>query len=839
MQKLLKLFRPLIILNFKHPVLVLLSCVLLAIVGGYFASNLKVDTDIANLLPDTNKHVVALNKLQDTVGGETEMRVAIKSPDFEANLAFAEMLIEESMKLFYDRRQIPFFNRFEFRRETDVLKDNALYLATDSEMQDIITFLEEEIEQAKMDANPFLFDLFDDEEFDDLESEGSSDINLDSFKESYNDLIPTEYPVNADSTLLVIKLFPAGSKSDIRYLEDMFQEFGDLVEELNPASFHPQMEVKFGGRLKRHLNELESIMEDVLNSFSTGIGSVILLVILYFFIKKYVNYRRSSRINQKHSIWAHLLRAPVPFLVIGIPLIISLMWTFGLAYLHLGVLNTMTSVLFVILFGLGIDYGIHYYARYIELRSDGEDIEEALLHAYQITGAAIMVSAVTTASALFILMFADFRGFSEFGFIAGVGILLALFCMLFVLPSLLVLFEKMNWILLYPRSKNYKQNEYIKRYPFSKTIVVIGLLISAVVLINSGNLRFEFEFGKLEPEFPEFVAFQEFASGVDEGGRRNPAYIIADTDEDVFEILEILRLRKASNPDTKVADIDALQERFPPNDDMAMQKLENIARVRALLQDPVLINQQDENLDILRRASQTTEPLDETLIPDFLKNRFMTQEGEIGKFVIIYPAVGLSDGRNSIAFKNEIGTVELSSGKVYHATSTSIVAAEMLELMHNESPYMVIATFILVFVFMLYSFWSVRWSLMALIPLVIGLLVLFGFMLIFGLKFNFYNLVVLPAILGIGCDNGVHLAHRYRHEGRNSMWNVLSSTGQHISIGSLTTMLGFAGLLFTAHPGLQSIGIMAVLGIGMTLLTAIIFLPAMIQVLEDKNWIRF
>src|SRR5690625_8006908 len=73
---------------------------------------------------------------------------------------------------------------------------------------------------------------------------------------------------------------------------------------------------------------------------------------------------------KKHSIWSHLIRMPVPVMVIGIPLLISLAWTFGLTYFQLGVLNTMTSVLFVILFGLSIDYGLHYYARYIELRSE-------------------------------------------------------------------------------------------------------------------------------------------------------------------------------------------------------------------------------------------------------------------------------------------------------------------------------------------------------------------------------------------------------------------------------------------------------------------------------------
>ena len=186
-------------------------------------------------------------------------------------------------------------------------------------------------------------------------------------------------------------------------------------------------------------------------------------------------------------------------------------------------------------------------------------------------------------------------------------------------------------------------------------------------------------------------------------------------------------------------------------------------------------------------------------IPDYLKSRFITRDGKVGRFVIVYPSQGLSDGRKSIAFKNDVGTITIENGKTYHAANTSIVAASMLDLMRTESPYMVGATFIIIFLFMIYTFRSFRWSVISMMPLLVGLLWLFGLLMIFGLQFNFYNLVVLPAILGIGCDSGVHLAHRYREEGRDSMWAVLSSTGQHITMGSLTTMLGFAGLMLTVH----------------------------------------
>jgi len=170
----------------------------------------------------------------------------------------------------------------------------------------------------------------------------------------------------------------------------------------------------------------------------------------------------------------------------------------------------MTSVLFVILFGLGIDYGIHYYARYIEMRADGFDVAESIMQSYEKTGSAIVVSALTTSVALFVLMFADFRGFSEFGFIAGMGILFALFCMLFVLPSILVLFEKWKWILLPPRSEKVVLKPLIRRFPYARTIIGFGIATAIVVIAFSGNLEFEYEFGNLEPEFPEYQEFREF-----------------------------------------------------------------------------------------------------------------------------------------------------------------------------------------------------------------------------------------------------------------------------------------------------------------------------------------
>jgi predicted RND superfamily exporter protein len=834
MKQILRFFQPLLALNISHPFLVIGVSLLIAIVSGFFALQLRVDTDIANLLPKDHPNVLALNSLKEIVGGETEMQVAIKSPSFEANKAFAEALIPKTLELWYSRYDDFYFKNVEYKKDTELVKNNALYLASKEELEEITFWLEDEIYYAKEEANPFFVDFEDDFE-DDLEQ---NEDPVEGFKESYDILVPSEYPVNEDSTIMVLKFFPTGSKSDIRYLEDMFGVYDSLIVALNPASFHPDMEVQFGGRLKRHLEELTSIMSDVLGSFLSGISSVVLLVMVYFFTKKYLHYRNGNPKYRKHSVWSHVIRMPIPVLIIGIPLFFSLIWTFGITYFYLGMLNTMTSVLAVILFGLGIDYGIHYYARYIELRSSGLSVEEAVKTTNSKTGEAILVSAFTTACALYVLMFADFRGFSEFGFISGTGIMLALFSMLYILPSLLVIFEKYNLILF---SKNDQaSNIEPHRYPYARIIVIFGFIISIFIIGYSNNLSFEYNFGNLEPRYPEYEKFREVAGQIDEPKRRNPAYIIAESDNEVNLLLEELRiLFETDTASPTILSVESLQERFPSTIDEIEDKLEDIAYIRELLEDPFIVNREDEELDKLRNAAQTTEPLTIDQIPDYLKSRFITKDGEVGRFVIVYSSEGLSDGRKSIAFKDDVGSVTIENGKTYYAASTSIVAASMLDLMRTESPYMVGATFIIIYLFMIYTFRSFRWSLISMLPLLVGLLWLFGLLMIFDLQFNFYNLVVLPAILGIGCDSGVHLAHRYREEGKNSMWQVLSSTGQHITMGSFTTMLGFAGLVLTVHPGLQSIGIMAVLGIGMTLLTSILFLPALIQWLEDRDWIRY
>jgi predicted RND superfamily exporter protein len=118
------------------------------------------------------------------------------------------------------------------------------------------------------------------------------------------------------------------------------------------------------------------------------------------------------------------------------------------------------------------------------------------------------------------------------------------------------------------------------------------------------------------------------------------------------------------------------------------------------------------------------------------------------------------------------------------------------------------------------------WMALALVPMGLGLAQLFGIMGWLGVPLNPANLIVLPLILGIGIDDGVHVVHDFRcQKGR---YRISSSTATAVLITSLTTMMGFGSLMLAGHRGLQSLGRLLTIGVFCCLANSIVLLPAVL-----------
>ena len=805
---------------------VLALAVLVSGLGIYQAQNLNIDTNFSNLLPDDHPTVQALEELRRTVGGETDVAVGIQSPSFEANKQFAEALIPKALEM-EQPDGTSFLTRVEYRRDVEFLQDNALYFASNRELRTVENFLDAKVEEAKREANPFFVEVGDGSD---------SDSTAQELQGMYGRLVGSEYPISADSTTMVLRFYPSGSRTDIGFIDNLYSNLRSVVDSIGPDSYHGDMEVVLAGRLLRQEAEIQAITNDVLNSFASGVAAVLLVVVLYFLYKSYRT--RTGGAWNGRVLLAELVRAPILALVIGVPLFMSLSWTGGVAYLAFQGLNLMTSTLGLVLFGLGIDFGIHFYARYTEHRAEGLSVADAVEMTFTSTGQAIATGALTTAAALYVLTFAQFKGFSEFGVIAGTGVLFALVAMTVVLPALLSVFERTGLLNLAARGTAPSNGHGAGgRFGGARPVVLgsVAAVVAAVVMLP--QVSFQYDFGQLEPDYEAYADRAAVINQVDTGGgdRRNPAYIVVDRAEAVPEVAAAVREKMRDSSSTILA-VESLQERFPLADSSTKHKLQRIADIRERLQENKYLRRADgTDMQRLRRAAQTDSAIALAQVPDFLRKQFTTKDGELGRFVMIYPSVGLSDGRKSIAFKEEVGTITTEDGTTYHAASTPLVAASMLQMVQREAPWMVGATFLIVALLMLLNFRSLRWAGLALVPLVVGVLWMFLVMEVFGVMLNFYNMVVLPAILGIGNDAGVHMVHRYREEGERSLWTVLRSTGEHVSMGTLTTAIGFGGLLLSFHPGLNSMGTLAVVGLGTTLAAAIVFLPGLLQWLEDRD----
>jgi hypothetical protein len=815
----------------RRPLPVLLVSLALTAAGVWATLQLRVDNDFSKLIPPEYPSVQALEQLRANVGGESEAAVIIESPSFEANKRFAEALIPRALALTGNGRNEPYFTSVDYWRDVSFLQDNLLYFATEAELDSLERYLDDRIEQARLEANPFYFELEDEEP--------AADSLLQTLQESYDELVGKEYPISADSAVLVLRLYPSGVQSDLDFIDDAYIDLQALVDAMEPAGYHPEMEVVLAGRLLRTLIEIQTITDDVKSSFGSGVLLLLAIVVGYFAFR---NYRiRAGTGFSWHLLFSELARTPITALLLGTPLLLSEAWTFGVAYLAYGTLNVMTSTLGLVLFGLGIDFGIHFYNRYTEERGAGRSVEVSIEATFMTTGKAIAGVATTTAAAFYILMLADFRGFSEFGFIAGTGILFGLFAMLVLLPALLAFAERTGLLRLEAEpgstSLSHANGRPVRRrigYRFA-LVGFAAATLGAIVL--APRVAFEYDFGALEPVYERYIALQRRARDVyTTMGHRNAAYLLVDHPFDAIEVATILRERAARDTLTPtIREVETLQDRFPMTPADQQAKLERIACIRDQLADPFLTSSDSEYLDLLRRGAGTTAPLGIDQIPDFIRRPFTSKHGELGTLVIVYPEGSLADGRRSMQFADDVGIVETASGRVYHAGSTSIVASDMLRLMQEESPTMIGLTLLFIVVFKVVILRRRRWILLALTPLAASFFWMFGTMVLFDLRLTFYNLVVLPTVLGIGDDSGIHIVHRYIEEGPGSIRRVMRAAGEPIAMSALTTIVGFGGLVFSMHPGMRSLGLLAVLGIGMTLLAALGLLPALLAWHEGES----
>ena len=224
---------------------------------------------------------------------------------------------------------------------------------------------------------------------------------------------------------------------------------------------------------------------------------------------------------------------------------------------------------------------------------------------------------------------------------------------------------------------------------------------------------------------------------------------------------------------------------------------------------------------MLRNNLTPSGPITLADIPPQLKRRFVNQDET--KFLLqIYSKHNIWDREPLEEFISQLRHVDAD------VTGSPVIGYESIDAMRKgyiEGGFYALIAVVLVAFF---SLRSVTDTLLAMIPLGLGMVWTAGLMWVFDLKFNLANLIVVPLIVGIGVENGIHLVHRYREEGEGGVTLMTGSTGQAVTLFSLTTMIGFGSLMLATHRGVFSMGLLLMTAVGSVLVASLFVLPLLL-----------
>ena len=630
------------------------------------------------------------------------------------------------------------------------------------------------------------------------------------------------------------------------------------------------------------------------------------------------------------------LRHPLLALIM---LAVGLSWSLGYTTLSVGSLNILSVSFAAILIGLGIDFAIHYLARYLQLRHEGHELRPALIRSSTGVGTGIVTAAVTTALAFLCATFTDFQGVAELGIIAGGGILLCAAATFLVLPALIAISDRN----VEPRRLPTPfQGIWLRRITSHRprTAALASLAVVGVVGVSgfsfhdgriASRVQYDANLLNLQADDLESVAVQrrvfERSNGSllyavsladDESGTRRlarefealptvhrvehlaslmPAYPAQETalliqgfhtrlsnvtalprefpqaDPAAIGIaLEelFLRLREVDSPDAERA-VTALDEFL---NRLERLPLEHQVEIVEQYQYAMLVSLRGQFLALAGMADP--EPVTPDDLPQSLRSRFISSHGDW--LIKIYPAEQIWDEQPLQQFVADVRTVDpevtgtplqnyeaarqirdsyfdaaiyalavicvvllvdsLDTGPLCFSllAPLGVVAFAMVTLQRTDqslNPIWLVSLYVVIAITVaaIFDFPSIRNVLLTLLSPLGGGFLMFGILGMFRIPLNPANLIVLPLILGIGIDDGVHVIHDFRSQ--TGRYRTSPSTINAITLTSFTSMIGFGSMLVAAHQGLVSLALVLVIGVGSCLFVSLVVLPAILTLLPS------
>jgi predicted RND superfamily exporter protein len=752
--------------NAEWWLIVALTVTLPTVIG---VRSIRLDTDIIRLLPKSSRAARATAELESAVGGASNLAVIFESNDPALRLRAIKTTAERAGEL-PGVASITYEYPVDFAQRYRFLLIPSYYLTKIAELV--------RGERSEPDGT---------ETF----GERQTRREIQQQVEAYGSL--NRYHMSPDGRAQGVFIRPSRGVTSLSESRGLLAQIERIANDV-ASEFHVETEVR--GSLRNKIDEFDVIVRDLRRTgLITGIAILVTLIISF--------------------------GAARPLPVLLAPLVSGLLWAFGLVPPLVGPLNLITAFLVVVMFGMGIDYSIHLVKRF-QLELVHHPPEDALLETYHSTGRSVLISGITTGLALLGLALSDLRGFAEFGTVGGLALAMILLAMFLVMPPSLIVGVK--WGLIRPASQRARTG--IAFPPRLGAAVVAVLVIGAGGVLAVKRLAFNYDFTDFRIE----VNRERTIQGTVYRTTGSPAAVFLAEDSTALDaLLETLDSSRAHTGSTlgRIASVRDLA----PTDEEAARRVVLIDDLRTASRRMPLHLIKDPNwrrvAEDLRSWTAPAHQPNIADIPEVLRAGLVANDNSGRLLAAVYPSVERKDGRNAMAFTQELYALDLPAGVKGPVGETPVVA-EMLWIVTGQGPWLLVIIAFGIMAVVVIQQRSLRRAAWMLLPLATGLVLCLGVMSLLGWTLNVFNLVAIPPLLGLGVDHGVHYYSRWRESGGDTK-RVRAELLGPLTVCTLTTIMGYIGMAFASHPGLRSIGAITCLGLVCMWLTALGLLPGVLD----------
>ncbi len=517
----------------------------------------------------------------------------------------------------------------------------------------------------------------------------------------------------------------------------------------------------------------------------------------------------------------------------------------------IGLPNSITTMVPIMLVGLVVDYSIQTVSHYREMRAEGQMVVDAASHALGGVMLPLGLAGGTTIISFLTNLTSSIPANGDFGIVAAFGVFFGLFTMLTLLPAARTILDQRReskGTLGEPRLMGDAIPgagalvERIGRFVATKPMVVLAVAGVLTVVLGSAATQISTEFNSNDflpsggDSVTDIEALEEALGGQTEVVT---ALIEAELTDDrtLRNLLEVTEAfgDELSRPTGAAGDItlslgslfqDWVTDSGEPDDNFEPELITMLEGV-----DQGLTVDADGVQDVLDRLEEL-DPVGFAQVavnnpdgPDLTLVQFNGLTGDQDRTqAMVDDLEGLWYGdRDQItASSGEIVSLEVTSAMTDGQTTSIAIT--------------IVAALIVLMIFFGVTEFRPMLAVIAVGPILLVLLWVLGSMTFFGIPYNVVTALITALSIGIGVDYTIHVIHRFTEElesGKSVLeatTTTLGTTGSALIGSAITTALAFAVLLFSPLVPFQQFGLVTGITILYALIASIVIVPPMLVV---------